>query len=67
MRGIESEGRSWSKGVRVSEFPEEVTFYLGLGRKERINHTKGSVGTKVRAGVDSWRNTKEAVTLETVG
>ena len=47
-----------------SAFSEEVTCHLGLERRERTNHTKGLVGTKVRAGLRSLRNIKEGTLLE---
>lgn len=41
-----------------------MTHHLGLERKERTNHTKGSVGSKVTADLRSLRNIKERVLLE---
>lgn len=56
--GLGQRERGWS------EFSEEVTCHLGLERRERTNHMKGSVGTKVRTGLGSLRNIKERVLLE---
>lgn len=38
--------------------------HLGLERRERTNHGKGSVGTKVRAGLGGLRNFKGGALLE---